>query len=385
MPRAERPGAYAATAKRLYEQFLAPLVIGGDLTPGPAVGARAAVALDGGLAAVDPDLRSRVDLARVRVARRLVPVDMLVGPDIHEWALAAALHDLLFALHPSLERPLRRSAPDRLMTFAEQALCTVPAASSLAETVSRHSFFARAFELHRTDVTVSWWTGRESFLGTDPPPRLLAWPELRRVQTTTTTVPVADLPDVLRAGRRERFRNVLSVWLEKVPLTSLATCTRALVPFEWSGATLGLFSTPQGCVLGLRALALHPREAVDAALGRATLPHLKAEAWDNLARIGDVLAARALATAATDLSSPSRDPGTEEDAHFAEVLGASLALGRADALQVSAAARRGITARLLPLTQSPRGRELAPLVSRIALATQQAKPAPAPGAELGCS
>ncbi len=362
----------AAAAKRLYERFLAPLVTGGDLTPGPAIGARAALSLDGGLAGVDPDLVSRVNVARVRMARRLVAVDVLEGPSPAEWGLAAALHDMVYALHPDLTGVLHRSAPDRLLDFAAQVVGRTPPAASLAEALSRHTFFARAFDLQRTDTLVSWWTGSRRFLGTAPPPRLLAWPELRRVQTAEVEVPLADLPDALGAARRERFRRVLSEWLEKVPVTDLATCTRPFPTFAWTGAALGLFATPHGRVLGLRALALGPPLAVDAALGRATLAHVKAEALENVARIGDVLAERALAVAAAERGG-ERQPeagarDVNEDAHFARVLGASVALARADGqlgLAASGATARRLAARLMPLAQSARGRELATIVGRV--------------------
>jgi len=364
MARAERA---AATGKRLYERFLAPLVLGGDVTPGPAVGARAAFDLDGALAAVDTDLRSQVDLARVRVARRLVAVDMLDGPSTSEWALAAALHDMVHALHPELDGVLHRSAPDRLLALAEQTIGRVAPATSLADAVSRHAFFARAFELRRTDTVVSWWTGSRTFLGTAPPSRLLAWPEVRRVHTDATTVPLAELPSASHAGRAEHFRRVVARWLEKVPLTDLATCSRELAPFAWTGATLGLFATPRGRVLGLRALALGPAADVDAALGRATVAHVKASAWENLARIGDILAERALTAASTELGGPSTDREVEGDAHYARVLGASLALGRIDTLGLTPQAARAITSKLMPLTQSLRGRDLAEVVRRLAV------------------
>ena len=280
----------AATAKRLYERFLVPLVVGGDVAVGPAIGARAALSLDGGLAAVDTDVRSQVDVARVRVARRLSPVDLLEGPDAHEWALAAALHDLVYALHPELGG----DAPDRLLDLAHQVLARVAPPASLAEAISRHTLFARMFELRRTDTAVSWWTGSRTFLGRSPPSRLLAWPRLRRVQTSERTLTLdamADLPQ----GRRDRFVEGIARLLEKTPLTDLATCARPFPAFRWSGASLGLFARPNGRVLGLRALALGAREEVDAALGRATRPHVEAGASDDVARIRSVLAERALA------------------------------------------------------------------------------------------
>ncbi len=360
----------AAVAKRLYERFLAPLVVGGELTPGPAVGPKAALELDGGTSAVDPDVRSRVDLARVRVARRLIPVDTVPDPSTADWALAAALHDLVHSLHPELDGVLHRKAPDRLLDFAEQVIERVPPASSLEDVLLRHTFFARTFEIQRTDTFLSWWTGSRKFLGTDPPPRLVAWPGRRRVPKELTTDRRGELPDVLQAGRRERFRRLLTQWLEKVPLTDLATCDREVSPFRWTGAALGLFATPGGRVLGLRALGLGPPAAVDAALGRASAAHVKAAAWGDVARIGDVLAERALASAASDQSAAGGGgaggagvSGTEvsDEAHYAHVLGAITALARPDDVSFSAVSARRIAAKLVPLAQSLLGRELGEL------------------------
>jgi hypothetical protein len=358
----------AALGKRLYERFVAPLVLGGEITPGPGVGARAAFELDGCLATVDRDLRSRVDLARVRVARRLVGVDVLDEPDRAEWALAAALHDMVFALHPALDHLLHRSAADRLLTLAEQTIERVPPGESLKDELSRHTFFARALELQRTDTYVSWWTGSRTFLGTTPPPRLLAWPELRNVRTEETHVTLAELPTSLHPARRERFLRVLALWLAKVPLTDLATSTRSIAPFVWTDAALGLLAGPHGRVLGLRALALGPDDDVDTALGRATAPHVKAAAWENVARIGDVLAARAMAMATTEAPEASR-PLTRElgdDTHFARALGAALALGRVDAIGVSRGAARAVTSKLMPLTRMVDAQLLADVLRHVA-------------------
>ena len=131
--------------------------------------------------------------------------------------------------------------------------------ASLAEAVSRHTFFARMFDLRRTDTAVSWWTGSHTFLGRPPPPRLLAWPRLRKVRTDETTLTLAGMAD-LSQGRKDRFEEGILRLLEKTPLTNLATRTRPFPAFLWSGASLGLFAGPNGRVLGLRALALaNPR------------------------------------------------------------------------------------------------------------------------------
>jgi hypothetical protein len=350
----------AATAKRLYEHFLAPLVLGGDLTPGPAVGALAALSLEGSIVAVDRDVRSAVDVARVRVARRLVPMDTLDGPDADEWALAGALHDLVHALHPSFRGVLREAVPDKLLDFADQVVERVRPAGSLGDALSRHSYFARAFAIERTDTVVSWWTGSRWFLGSAPPPRLLAWPELRRVHSDTTTHTLAALVLGASTKRRARFDASLTRLLAKVPLTDLATAARPSPAFAWSDATLALFATPHARTVALRALALGPLDDVDAALGRATRPHVEAAAWENVARIADVLGERALVAAACE-GRARLEAGPAEaspDADYARVLGAVVALARLGSVAATESSARSMTARLLPLAQSPRGRDV---------------------------
>jgi hypothetical protein len=358
----------AAKAKQLYERFLAPLVLGGELTPGPALGARAAMALDGGLAAVDPDVRSRVDVARVRVARRLVPVDTLEGPSADEWALAAALHDLVHALHPDLGGFPHASAPEKLLDLTRQTLEAVPPAATLAEELSRHTYFARLFEIERTDTRVSWWSGSRVFVGTAPSPRLLAWPELRRVHTEETTYALVELPNDAASARRRRFWEELDRLLVKLPLTDLATSARGIPAFAWNGANLGLFATPHTRVVAFRALALQPTWWVDAALARATAAHVKAEAWENVARIADVLGERALvmaSTEATRAAGPEPDATLESHAAYAQAFGAVVAMERVESLGMSEEGKRAVMGRLLPLVQSGLGREVRGIVGKL--------------------
>jgi hypothetical protein len=352
----------AAKAKRLYEHFLAPLVLGGELTPGPAIGARDALGLAGGEAAVDADVRSQVDVARVRVARRLVPVDTVDGPSGGEWALAAALHDLVHALHPGFGGLLHAHTPDKLIDFTDAIVERVAPAPSLAEELSRFTYFARMFEIERTDTRVSWWTGSRTFLGEAPPPRLLAWPELRRVNTDETKRLLAELPGETSAARAARFWCSVEKLLEKVPLTDLATCARPAPRFRWTGANLGLFATPHTRVVALRALALQPSRWVDAALARATRTHVDGKAWDNVNRIADVLGERALALGASNARDasfgPEPDEALEDDAHYAQAFGAIVALGRIESLGTGEESKARITERLMPLARSAVGREI---------------------------
>src|SRR5580693_2233701 len=114
-------------SQRLFEDFLAPLVLGGEVRPGRPIGSRGALELGAGRVIADGDLLSRVQLGRTRIARRLAPVDPLEeGPTPCEWALGATLHDVVQAAHPGLDTPLRRIVPVRLLKLAEATLARIP-------------------------------------------------------------------------------------------------------------------------------------------------------------------------------------------------------------------------------------------------------------------
>src|SRR5262249_41176046 len=143
----------------------------------------------------DVELLSRTELARVRVARRLAPIDTLdAAPSGEEWALAAVLHDLVQSTHPGFDAVFRRGGPKRILDVVEKTLDRIPPPRTVGATRSRHTWFSRMFDLARTDADLRWWPGSERFLGTDPPKRLLAWPELRRVTETRTPRPLMELP-----------------------------------------------------------------------------------------------------------------------------------------------------------------------------------------------
>jgi len=259
----ERDGA------RLYEHVMAPLVLGGPLVPGHALGARAALALGGaGEPRVDPALVERVQAGRVRRARALAPVDVLGPPTAAEWALAAALHDALCAANPGFASALRRGAAARILDVALTTLDRVEPPARVGDALSRHSWLARLFEVTRTDAEVSWWTGSRVYRGRDVPARLRLWPDLRRVTVTTTARRLLELEPL--GVRREKLVEVVRRTLARSPLTDLATCTRPEPEFAWTDAALALSATRAGRTLALRALARQPAADVAEALGRAT-------------------------------------------------------------------------------------------------------------------
>lgn len=316
-------------AERLFVTFLAPLVLGGEMRPGKPFGGQAALSVgDGRAPTTGGDFLARTDLARVRVARKIAPVDRFEpAPSGNEWALAAVLHDLVQSTHPGFDAVFRRSGPSRILEVIELTLERIPTPANVGDALSRHSWLSRMLDLARTDVTLSWWTGSEKFLGTDPPARLLAWPEIRRVQQTKTPRPLMDLPTVGSAVDAHRFTMCVEAILRKTPLTDLATLNRSSPNFHWTHETLSLVSTRAGKTMALRAFNLLPARAVDTALGRATRQLFVSRASRALVVAVDTLRDRALEAATARLDSdkaaePIAAGPAENDSAFAMSAGA---------------------------------------------------------------
>jgi hypothetical protein len=303
---------------------MAPLVLGGPVRPGHAIGARVALALgEGDRTVTDPDLEHDVRQARIRRARRLVPIDRLgAAATPAEWALAAAFHDLLQAASPTFDSPLRRSAAARILAVATEAIERVPEPANVLEALSRHTWLARVLDVARTDTTVSWWSGSRTYLGVEAPRRLQAWPDLRRVSVVATPHPLLEVSPL--AIDRGRLGDAVARLLTRTPLTELATCTREAPPFVWSDGALALVATRPGRTLTLRVLARQPPGPVDEVLGRATRA-LLATRRDAAAPAVTLLAERALAKAQGHLArTEAGAPG--KDAAFAQGLGAVAAV-----------------------------------------------------------
>jgi hypothetical protein len=316
-----------AIAKDLFEGVMAPLVLGGAVRPGHAIGARSALALGtADRVALDPDLETRVQAARVRRARRLTPVDDVAEATPAEWALAASFHDLLQAANPTFDAALRRRYAVRILEMARETLEQVPVPSNVKEVLSRHTWFARVLDLTRTDTTVSWWIGSRTYLGVEPPRRLQAWPELRRVNVVARPHPLLDLTPL--AVDRSRLTDAVARLLTRTPLTELATCTRTAPPFTWGEATLALVATRPGRTLALRALARLPTSDVDTALGRATRELLATRRGAGAPAV-TLLAERTLAEAEGHVArsqASGRDATARPESAFARGLGAAAAV-----------------------------------------------------------
>lgn len=258
---------------RLYElgeRVLAPLVLGGAVHPVRPFGAKLALSAERGFRMADEELESRIDVARVRQARRVAPIDYLGPPTPGEWSMVAALNDLLQASNHELSGVMTRGRHQALLESLLELAKVLSPPRTIAEVLSRHATFARLFDLVRKDVRVSWWTGSASFRGREANRRLLSWPELRRVHSEEKRVGLHAMADDLPRVPKHAFEEGILALLRHTPLTDLATAARKAPEFAWSAPAVALVSTDVGRTLARRVIVRAAREEAIAALRRAT-------------------------------------------------------------------------------------------------------------------
>lgn len=252
--------------EQLVRGIVGPLVLGGNLTLVRPFG-RTALTVGQNERILDPDLRTNLDVARVRRARLLAPIDVLPELNEADWAIAAVLNDVLQVTNHNLGGAFTMSRYGQLIQSIAHVSSLIPPPKNIGEVLARHATFARILELSRKDTTVAWWTGSARFRGEDPPARLLAWRNLRRVQIDTETVPLAQMASDLSPVND--FLHALNAWMHLSPLTDIATMTREAPPFVWSTSTIALIAVPAGRTLAYRALTRGKTELVVTTLNRA--------------------------------------------------------------------------------------------------------------------
>lgn len=175
-----------------------------------------------------------IDEARERVLSTVVcrvPPFVLERDDL---ALAAGLHNSLFLAHPDAEGVMTTERMRRKVIDTTQALVAQPMTRDRTRVLARHALLHNVFDLARTDVQLSWWTGRARFLGQAPPARLLRWRSVRRVREEVTTAQFDELlgaPDVAP---------VMAVLLRRTPLTQLCVTHPVAPGLHWEDAVFVL-------------------------------------------------------------------------------------------------------------------------------------------------
>lgn len=257
--------------------IVGPLVLGGKLTLVRPFGVTA-LTVGQNERVLDPDLRTNLDVARVRRARLLAPVDVLPELNEADWAIAAVLNDVLQVTNHNLGGTFTMGRYGTLIQSVAHVSARIPMPRNIGETLARHATFARVMELSRNDTTVAWWTGSARFRGEEPPARLLAWRNLRRVRVDSERVPLAQMASDI--SPMNDFHHALTAWLHLSPLTDIATMTREAPAFVWSPATIALIAVPAGRTLAYRALTRSTTDLVTTSLNRARtmlLPALSAQ------------------------------------------------------------------------------------------------------------
>lgn len=259
----------AARLDDLTKGVLAPLILGGPMRLVKPFGPALALSIGVGRSVPDDEVRSRMDVVRIRIVRQVAPLDFLPPISAAEFALAAALNDLLQSANHLLSGPLTRGRHQKLLSATQTLLEAIPPPQNTLEVLSRHAAFSRAQKTFRSDVIVRNRVTSSSFRGELPPKRLFLWKDLRRVTEDRTTVTLANMADGLKALSAQHYAEALRAWLALSPLSDLATLTRATPPFAWSTPTLALVSYPIGRTLALRALARESLQNVVHSLRRA--------------------------------------------------------------------------------------------------------------------
>ena len=224
-------------ARRTLQSFLRdcvlPMVAGGDIHVGRPLSRDDVATLEQDLPHATVESVA-VDEARAAVLAPLVcrvPGFVLEGEDL---ALAAALHNALFLVHPDAEGVTITEKLRRRIIDTTQGLATQPLTRHRTRVLTRHALLHNVFALTRTDVQLSWWTGRARYLGKQPPQRLLRWRAVRRVREEHSAAGYDELlgaPDVAP---------VMAMLLRRSPLTMLLSSHPAAPALHWEDAVFVL-------------------------------------------------------------------------------------------------------------------------------------------------
>ncbi len=181
----------------LVGRFLLPLVKGGQVHVGRPLHERAVAGLAAAWTAPDqrrqvyvlgPDeLRAADELSALRAAVGRTLLIEAGAPKLDETAirLGASLHNVLLLSHPGFALGSDDRTRTRIAAAAER-LADLGPPTTAAEAVHRHSLLERLPEVVQPERLVTYWLGKQLFVGRTPPSRLLAMPRLRRVNVEET-------------------------------------------------------------------------------------------------------------------------------------------------------------------------------------------------------
>lgn len=204
-------------AHRFYREFAAPLLLGKRCVVGDPLG-RDMLPVVQNAQRFDTLMQDAID-AQLNEAALLA--DVTPAPfEEDAAALLYAAHELFCAVHPQASSFYART--HLFCQAAEQQVLKLRRTLDPGVLLTRHLIVWRAFRATRTDVHLKWWTGAASFYGDEPPQRLTAWPQLRRVEVDKKTEPMWRLA-MLEGDEETRVArvNLMTTMLNVSPLTRL--------------------------------------------------------------------------------------------------------------------------------------------------------------------
>jgi len=221
------------SVEEFLETFVVPFVCGGDIHVANPIDANQLRRFEDNLA------HASVPVVAVDEARTTVISELVVRPphfvfDEEELRLAVAVHNLLFMAHPQTEGFfVTKRALAKVAMFTRECAAQ-PLTKQPRRVLARHGLLHNLFDLTRRDQLVSWWLGKETFLGQSPPQRLMRWGGLRRVRTETS---VADYDELFATAEMGPVINAL---MKRSPLTNMLCRHHAAPPLNWEDVAFTL-------------------------------------------------------------------------------------------------------------------------------------------------
>lgn len=206
--------------ERLCARFLLPLWTGGAVHIGRPIAPGASHYFDVATS-LEPEVDEALERSLARSCARLAPVHRPVALDRSGWALVIAAHDLLAVTDPALDRWVSRRAVPVLLRWVDASIRAAGFPTTRSTALTRHALVSRLLSVARHDVVVRHWAGAHRFDGRTVPPRVLAWPRVRRVRTEQATRGIAE---VLRKHDAEHgfgLHDRLEALVRRSPVTRL--------------------------------------------------------------------------------------------------------------------------------------------------------------------
>lgn len=267
-------------AQKVYERFagsfLAPL-LGAKDEDGAPIGEQVVVGRPLGPGVLedfaatrpsDPQLDAALFDALHAQASELAPVEALPYPERGTIALSVACYNLLAMTDPALDRALARRARPVVLQWVDALLDAVDAPSTRGEVLSRHAVVSRFLLLRRHDVVVTNWAYTYRYYGRPVPPRVVAWPKLRRVETSERQRELRELLQAIDAEGTLAIESRLRTLLSRSPATELLR-TDLASDLRFGTAPLAMLSDPDLRYGLARELARQGLGRVAEPLGRA--------------------------------------------------------------------------------------------------------------------